>query len=136
MRPALLCLCDWILKLLCTSSQCKLVLLGCWDAGRLGDRETGKLGNWETGRPGLSVVVDAVAGTKTMQKRGTSTGLLRAPGLIKWDLDLIILKDGHDPKQSNQSTQVSKGCEAEKDLKAGPKVAEARGGEEPQVVAT
>ena len=92
-------------------------MLGCWDAGRLGDRETGKLGNWETGRPGLSVVVDAVAGTKakTMQKRGTSTGLLRAPGLIKWDLDLIILKDGHNPKQSSQSTQVSKGCEAKKD---------------------
>ena len=91
----------------------------------LGYWVTGKLGNWETGRPGLSVVVDAVAGTKAkakaktktraMQKRGTSTGLLRAPGLIKWDLDLIILKDGHDPKQSNQSTQVSKGCEAKKD---------------------
>ena len=79
------------------------------------------LGNWETGRPGLSVVVDAVAGTRAkaktraMQKRGTSTGLLRAPGLIKWDLDLIILKDGHNPKQSSQSTQVSKGCEAKKD---------------------
>ena len=48
LRPALLCLCDWILKLLCTSSQCKLVLLGCWDAGMLGYWVTGKLGDWET----------------------------------------------------------------------------------------